>query len=94
MAPRKCLNDPNSFCYICGRFTFVKNRIKLEDNVKSFYRNYFNISISNQDKSWAPHVACKSCVESLRRWNNAKSKMPVTWRKKIVDSRSISHFEG
>ncbi|KYQ48596.1 hypothetical protein ALC60_05692 [Trachymyrmex zeteki] len=94
MAPRKCLNDPNSFCYICGRFTFVKNRIKLEDNVKSFYRNYFNISISNQDKSWAPHVACKSCVESLRRWNNAKSKMPVTWRKKIVGSRSISHFEG
>ena len=51
------------------------------------YRNYFNISISNQDKSWVPHAACKSCVESLRRWNNAKSdvpgmpfKIPVIWR--------------
>jgi len=52
-----------------------------------FYQNYFKIPISNQDKSWVPHVACKSCVETLRRWNNAKStitpmpfKTPMFWR--------------
>ena len=69
-------NDPDSFCDICGRLTFAKKRMKIDDDVKQLYRNYFNISISNQDKSWVPHTACKSCVESLRRWNNAKSDVP------------------
>ena len=87
MNTRKCSNDPDIFCYICGRLTFTKKRMKIDDNVKQLYRNYFNISISNQDASWVPHTACKSCVESLRRWNNAKSdvpgmpfKIPVIWR--------------
>lgn len=94
MASRKCSNDPDSFCYICGHFTFAKNRMKIDDNVKSFYRNYFNISISNQDKSWAPHMACKSCVESLRRWNNAKSDVtPMPFKTPVIWREAASHDE-
>ena len=87
MNTRNSLNDPDSFCYICDRLTFTKKRMKIDDNGKQLYLNYFNISISNQDKSWVPHTACKSCVESLRRWNNSKSDVPgmpfkilVIWR--------------
>ena len=87
MNTRKCSNDPDSFCYICGRLTFTKKRMKIDDDVKQLYCNYFNISISNQDKSWVSHTTCKSCVGSSRRWNNAKSdvpgipfKIPVIWR--------------
>jgi len=94
MASRKCSNDPDSFCYICGRFTFAKNRIEIDDNVKGFYRNYFNIPISNQDKSWAPHMACKSCVESLRRWNNAKSNVtPMPFKTPMIWREAVSHDE-
>jgi len=87
MTSRKCLNDPNKFCYICGRFTFDKQRIDINENIKNHYKNYFDIPISNQDKSWVPHVACGSCVAALKRWNNATStitpmpfKTPMIWR--------------
>lgn len=90
MASRKCLNDPNSFCYICSRFVFAKNALKINDKIKIFYLNYFNISITNQDKPWAPHTACKSCVETLRRWYNAHTevtpmpfKIPAFWHEPV-----------
>ncbi|QQP31696.1 Uncharacterized protein FKW44_025380 [Caligus rogercresseyi] len=29
---------------------------------------YFKVKLGDQDKSWAPHTVCKTCVEYLRRW--------------------------
>ena len=52
---RKCLNSPNKFCYICGNFTPERWKYPITNKIKDAYKHYFNISIINQDKSWAPH---------------------------------------
>ena len=49
------------------------------------YLAYFKVHLGNQDKSWAPHIVCKTCVETLRSWTqgkNAKLKfgVPMVWR--------------
>jgi len=33
--------------------------------VKKVNRSYFAMKLGDQDKSWSPHVACKTCVEGL-----------------------------
>lgn len=94
MASRKCLNDPNSFCYICSRFVFAKNVMKINEKIKIFYLAYFNISLINQDKSWVPHTACKSCVETLRRWYNAHNEVtPMPFKTPAIWREPVSHNE-
>ena len=65
---RKCLNSPDSFCYICGSFSAPSQRKDISDFVKRAYLAYFKIRLGDQDKSWAPHQACKTCMEHLRQW--------------------------
>ena len=41
-------------------------------------------SIRDQDKSWAPHMVCISCVGGLKKWKDGKSKnfkfgVPMLW---------------
>ena len=81
---RKCKNDPDRFCYICGK-------VALSDRQKC-YRAYFGIKLGDQDKSFAPHICCKTCVENLRRWSKGKIKklpfgVPMVWREKGQRSR-------
>ena len=82
---RQCSNDPNIFCYICGSFTLKTQRRNITDFVKSVYFAYFKVPLGDQDKRWAPHKVCKTCVETLRSWSqgkNAKLKfgVPMVWR--------------
>ena len=82
---RQCSNDPNIFCYICGSFTLETQRRNITDFVKRVYLAYFKVPLGDQDKRWAPHKVCKTCVETLRSWSqgkNAKLKfgVPMVWR--------------
>ncbi|KAI6649573.1 hypothetical protein LOD99_6754 [Oopsacas minuta] len=60
--------------------------------VNRAYHAYFKVKLGDQDKSWAPHKVCKSCVELLRSWSKGKEKhlpfgIPMIWRE------SKSHFD-
>lgn len=82
---RSCRNDPNRFCYICGEIILPKRRSNITKFVKKTYHAYFGVRLGDQDKPFAPHVCCKTCVESLRRWKNKETKslqfgVPMIWR--------------
>ena len=82
---RKCSNDPNIFCYICGEFCMAKNRLGVSDFVKKAYLAYFGCHLGDKDKVWAPHIVCKCCCEHLREWAKGKRKglsfgVPMVWR--------------
>ena len=82
---RKCCNDPDIFCYICGCFTLPLQRRNVNSFIKIIYLAYFGVPLGGQDKSWAPHKVCTTYVETLRSWSqgkNAKLKfgVPMVWR--------------
>ena len=43
--------------------TFVR---LIDSFVKKLYFSYFQLKVGDQDKSFAPHIACNTCVEGLR----------------------------
>ena len=82
---RKCINDPDSFCFICGSYTLQKQRRPVNDFVKKLYYSYFNLKLGDQDKEWAPNFVCETCLANLRGWSKGKRKslsfsIPVIWR--------------
>ena len=81
----KCINDPDSFCYVCGCYALLHQRRKISEFVRSAYKAYFDIPLGDQDKKWAPHTVCHNCEESLRDWTKGKRKrlpfgVPMVWR--------------
>ena len=82
---RNCNHHPDIFCYICGCFALPKQRANITNFVKKAYLAYFGIKLGDQDKSWAPHSVCRTCVENLRQWTKGKRKclsfgIPMVWR--------------
>ena len=82
---RKCLNNPDSFCYICGSFTIPSQRASINVFVKQAYFAFFKVKLGDQNKPWAPHKVCKQCVESLQTWTKGTSEkipfgIPMVWR--------------
>ena len=82
---RSCCNDPDKFCYICGQYTFKKQRKTITDFVRKVYLAYFKVKLGDQDKLWPPHIVCKACVEKLRKWTNGtlaslRFGVPMVWR--------------
>ena len=82
---KRCVNDPGVFCYICGKYTLEHNQKAISDFVKQAYLAYVKLKLGDQDKSWAPHTVCKTCIEHLRQWANHKRKslkfaIPMVWR--------------
>ena len=53
----------------------AQQKRNITDFVKRAYKAYFDMKLGDQDKSWAPHMVCKTCVESLRDWTNGKLKL-------------------
>jgi len=45
MASQKYKNDPNKFCYICGKYLTKKQSIPITQNIKACYFEYFEIEI-------------------------------------------------
>ena len=82
---RRCINDKDSFCYTCGEFVFKENRKTIDEFYMKAYYTYFKIKLGDQDKTWAPHIICKSCKESLRHQTTGnrtalKFQIPMIWR--------------
>jgi hypothetical protein len=82
---RQCLQSPQKFCYICGSYVFDNQVRQINSFVKKLYFSYFQLKVGDQDKSFAPHIACKTCVEGLRYWYEGKRKampfaIPMQWR--------------
>jgi len=89
---RKCLNHPDSFCYICGSYVLKKQREKISNFVCRAYFAYFDLKLGDQDKPWAPHIACHTCVAGLRKYYNGKQAalnfgVPMVWREQV------NHFD-
>lgn len=81
----KCVNSPDSFCYICGCYTLVRQRRNITSFVRRAYQSYFEVPLGDQDKKWAPHIVCHNCEEMLRDWTKGKRKglpfgVPMVWR--------------
>ncbi|EZA54307.1 hypothetical protein X777_06137 [Ooceraea biroi] len=51
MSSRICVNHPDKFCYICGRYTIGKQSRNITNWIGEAYNDYFNMKITNQDKS-------------------------------------------
>ena len=45
------------FYYICGEYTLVDNRLKINDLVKTLYLAYFKVVLGDKEKSCAPHTS-------------------------------------
>ena len=58
---RRCLNEPNVFCYICGEYTLQHNRKTISDFLKRAYLAYFKVMLVDQEKPWAPTL-CANLV--------------------------------
>ena len=71
---RTCKNHPNRFCYICGHVVLSDCQAKVRDFVKKAYQAYFGVKPGDQDKPFAPHIYCKTCVENVQDWRNKKRK--------------------
>ena len=82
---RNCKFSPNNFCYICGEFTFSRNRKKISPMIKKAYQHYFGVAVGEQDKDWAPHMCCANCYCKLINWWKGKENavlfaVPMVWR--------------
>lgn len=82
---RRCKNYADTFCYICGEYTFKENIRPISECVKKSYLDYFGVNLGDQDKSWAPHIVCNTCCVNLRQWtqgkrNRLKFGVPMVWR--------------
>ncbi|KAJ8879460.1 hypothetical protein PR048_020068 [Dryococelus australis] len=69
------VNDPNSFCYVCGEFTFKAQKRSLTPLVKRCYELYFWAKVVDQGNNWAPHVYCSTCVKHLTVWVKGNNHM-------------------
>ena len=63
-----CKNSPNSFCYICGKYTPSTYCQKISSKVNTAYKYYFNCTVGDQDKLWASHICCNACKTQLLQW--------------------------
>ena len=82
---RSCKNHPDSFCYICSEFEINDERNRATEFIQKAYHAYFGVQLGDQDKPWAPHVVCETCVEHLRQWTQGSRKalklgIPMTWK--------------
>jgi hypothetical protein len=77
-------HDPNKFAFY-GSYVFDTKVRQIDSFVKKLYFCYFQLKAVDQDKSFAPHIACNICVEGLRYWYDGKRKatpfaIPMQWR--------------
>ena len=69
---KRCLNNPNNFCYICREYAFKIVEKLYQSWLKIPIHLYFGMALDKNYKSWAPDCICKSCIEYLRLWESGK----------------------
>jgi hypothetical protein len=85
MSIRGCVNYPNCFCYICGKFMIKKHQRNITGFISKVYYSHFDVKLGDQHKSWAPHKVCFVCVQDLRKWSKEENKafrfgVSMIWR--------------
>jgi len=83
--PRKCVNNPDNFCYIYGEVTFASREFSITPTIKKAYFLYFGCKVGDQNKKWAPHVCCTTCSSKLNARLNGKGRcmpfgVPMVWK--------------
>jgi hypothetical protein len=82
--PRKGLNHPDTFCFMCGELTFKSQRRNFTPLIKKCDELYFGCKVGDQDKYWAPHICCVTCVRLPTGWVNGSRHtpfaVPMVWR--------------
>ena len=67
-------NDLDVFWHIRDEFTFVENRMKVENLLSSLYLARTCLALGDENTSWAPHILYKTCKEEFRQWSTGKRK--------------------
>ena len=85
MASRDCKKSADCFCYICGELAVERQKLNITTIVRQVYCAYFGVKIGDQEKTWAPHYVCQTCVEGLRRWLKGEQEafrfeVPMVWQ--------------
>ena len=49
---RVCVDHHNNFCYVCGEYTPLAQRVKLNSRIRHAYKHYmyFACQVGDQDK--------------------------------------------
>ena len=88
---RKCCNDPDIFCYICGCFTLPPQRRNINSFIKKIYLPYFGVPLDDQEKLGATpslHNVCrnieilvsrKECEAQIWCANGMERNQKTTW---------------
>ena len=71
-ARRLCWNKHDVFCNICGEYTIAPHRKPVTSFITRAYHVYFGIKLIDKYKTWAPHMVCKACTETMCGWTNGK----------------------
>ena len=63
---------------------FLNYQAKITDLVKETHGDYFGVRLWHQDKPFAPHTCCKTCVKKLLDWRYKKREnmafgKPMVW---------------
>ena len=74
---RNCLNQSDSFCYVCGEVIFISQRKTFIPMIKKCYELYFGCNVGDEEKSWTPHICCATCVRILNGSKNCSRHIPV-----------------
>jgi hypothetical protein len=90
--PRKCINHPHTFCYVCGSFTLKTQQHTFTPNLQKLYQLYFGCPLGDQNNNWEPHVLCTSCSNGLCDWMN-KRKMPVPFTIPVIRWEPENHVD-
>ena len=75
--PRNCLNQSDSFCCVCGEVTFKFQRKTFIPLIKKCYDLYFGCNLGDEEKFWALHICCATCVRIPNGWKNGSRHIPV-----------------
>lgn len=78
-----CASKFNYYCYVCGKFTIMPSRKRINDHTARIYEQYFNVTMI-RDVNWVPTIACSTCTNRLNDWSNGKVEsmtfgVPVIW---------------
>ena len=64
--------------------TFKDQQRSLIPLFKKCYELYFRCKVGDQDKNWAPHICCSTCVKRLTDWakgsRHINFAIPMVWR--------------
>ena len=82
---RKSKPNPNTFCYVRGKYALPAHRQNISHKMKIAYNCYLGCKVGDQNKKRALHICCNSCNTQLLRWAVGKQKklpfaVPMIWR--------------